>query len=241
MKSFREKIQPFLLGLMLGLLVGVGFFIFKLDDYFSELNFYKNLSKKNITQVEVDSEKSKKNETKTEKPVLKPISSKVPVQTSTLNTDSLSKAKMINSADSTLVSAGSDTSITTAQDDEEIVVKKDELITSRSLDVIALTKTLKSSSDTIGEKVSGVKTPSVSTMIIEFWQSPLNYKGYKMSKNKLVIYGIASSGYERIYKYENTLLLKAANGVYKLDYTNDFRSFERIDDSTILALVNNAG
>jgi hypothetical protein len=45
MSSFKEKLQVFMLGLMAGLIIAGGFFILKLDDYFKELNFYKNVVK----------------------------------------------------------------------------------------------------------------------------------------------------------------------------------------------------
>ncbi len=44
MSNFRERSQLFLLGLMFGLLIGCGFFILKLDDYFKELSVYKSVA-----------------------------------------------------------------------------------------------------------------------------------------------------------------------------------------------------
>ena len=44
MSSFKEKSFGFIIGILVGLIVAGGFFIFKLDDYFKELNFYKSVS-----------------------------------------------------------------------------------------------------------------------------------------------------------------------------------------------------
>jgi hypothetical protein len=40
--NFSNKIIVFLLGLSLGLLVGAGFFIFKIDDYISKMELFKS-------------------------------------------------------------------------------------------------------------------------------------------------------------------------------------------------------
>jgi len=44
MSSFKEKSYGFIIGILVGLIVAGGFFIFKLDDYFKELSFYKSVS-----------------------------------------------------------------------------------------------------------------------------------------------------------------------------------------------------
>ena len=41
---FRDKLQVFFLGLLLGLVLGGGFFLLKLDQYVKELSFYKSLT-----------------------------------------------------------------------------------------------------------------------------------------------------------------------------------------------------
>jgi hypothetical protein len=69
---------------------------------------------------------------------------------------------------------------------------------------------------------------------IEFWSSPLNYKGYKMSKYKLVLYGIASAEGLKLFKLDDDIYMKSASFVYHLDAFSDFKAYERITDESII-------
>ena len=91
--------------------------------------------------------------------------------------------------------------------------------------------------DSLLQKVSGVKDDkNVASQFfnIEYWQSPLNYKGYKMSKYKMVLYGIAASDGMKVYKLDDIIYLKNASMVYRLDNTGDFKPYERITDEVII-------
>ncbi|MBN8703990.1 MAG: hypothetical protein J0M08_13060 [Bacteroidetes bacterium] len=234
MSSFREKVQFFLLGLMFGLLVGVGFFIFKLDDYFSELKFYKNLSKNVLTSINTEKETSAQAENNIS--ATKSNSSATKWKPSSVNktmTDSMSGLAV---ADTTFTAK--DSSAIANSNEENIVIKKDELLFTRTIEITAVVSGNKLLSDTVVEKLAGVKNSQPTAILVEFWQSPLNYKGYKMSKNKLVLYGVSSTELYKIYKYENTVFLKTSFAAYKLDVTNDFKSFDRVEDAATLSLLN---
>ena len=73
---------------------------------------------------------------------------------------------------------------------------------------------------------------------IEFWQSPLNYRGYKMSKGKLVLFGAEPTEELTLYKMEEVVYMKNKTGVFRLDLSSDFRQAERINDATLLARLN---
>ena len=231
MSSFREKSQGFIIGILVGLIVAGGFFVFKLDDYFKELNFYKSVSKtfssdkkeetptvKDLSTPEI---KEKKDKTKSVK-----ISKE---ETDFENTASTKTDSIKVSIDSlTLENPNTD----------GIVVRKDELLSTKTIEVINLSPVAKmSSKDSLLQKVSGIKddrNTSKQFLNIEFWSSPLNYKGYKMSKYKLVLYGIASAEGLKLFKLDDDIYMKSASFVYHLDAFGDFKPYERITDESII-------
>lgn len=229
MSNLREKSQVFIIGLLIGLLVAGGFFVFKLDDYFKELNFYKRFAetfeseKKAAPTQDASSEKEQDS-----KKVVK--KNKQVANANHIITSSSQDTLGHIGADSAVVSEGSFS--------DEIVVKKDEMVTSKTLQVIQLSPVAaKSGKDSLLQKVSGIKDDSNSKQLfnIEFWTSPLNYKGYKMGKYKLVLYGINATDDIKIYRLDDVIYLKNSAMVYQLDYVSDFKYYERITDETILS------
>lgn len=231
MSNFKNKIQIFLLGLMLGLLVGGGFFILKLDDYFKELRFYKKLTERSISrQYDIEPATSKKKEERQ--------NSSRRHNTIGLNHENSDAIPNQSQTDTLrLVSSKMDTSMLT-ENGEEIVVKKDELLSTKSLEVINISVPPKSAKDSLLQQVSGVREESKTAFKVEFWQSPINYKGYKLSHNKLVLYGINSTDPFSIFQVDGDLYLKHINNVYKLHYSNDFTQFEKVNDLALITKLN---
>ncbi|MDF2436350.1 MAG: hypothetical protein K0Q95_726 [Bacteroidota bacterium] len=231
MGNFKEKAQVFIIGLSIGLLIAGAFFILKLDDYFKELNLYKKMSQ---TFVQVPSPaKEKEVNSEKEKPVEVKISKKTEV-----NNDSTTKSPLEenvpDSPDTTLSKA--DSSVVNA---EEIVVRKDELLSTRTLEVNNLNPTAnkQNGKDSLLQKVSGIKDDKFTgkqMFNIELWQSPLNYKGYKLGKYKMVLYGINTFEGLKLYKLDDVIYMKIASAVYRLDYASDFKQYERITDEQII-------
>jgi len=235
MSGFKEKAQIFIIGLSIGLLIAGAFFILKLDDYFKELNLYKKVSQtftpaKEVSHPEPDPvvEKQKKNTNRSEKK----ISSK---------SDSISKTEVpdlsLQNDSVKLIKPDSMSASFVAADD--IVVKKDELLATKTIEVFNMNPTANkpTAKDSLLQKVSGVKDDRLTgkqMFNVEFWQSPLNYKGYKMSKYKIILYGIASAEGLKLYKLDDVIYLKFLSNVYRLDYAGDFKQYERITDEQII-------
>ncbi|MGQ0829449.1 MAG: hypothetical protein ACT4ON_13755 [Bacteroidota bacterium] len=238
MSSFKEKSQLFIMGMMAGLIIAGGFFILKLDDYFKELNFYKSVaqtfssdSKNNEVAVKIsdveNTEEKKVFENKTKSK--KTESEAIP-----------DKKEFMLSADTLNTQAATDSVTKDINDPNDIIVRKDELLFTKTIEVINLNPVASTvnTKDSLLQKVSGItddRTNSKQFFNIEFWQSPLNYKGYKMSKYKLVLYGITSAEGIKIYKSDDIIYLKNQGGAYKLDQAGDFRPYERVTDETIIS------
>ena len=237
----KEKIPFFLIGLMLGLLIGLGFFILKLDDYFQELSIYKNIGKNFITNVvekktETDAEKNNK------KGVVFP--SYKQAQTITLKNIKQDSSRFFfaqkTAADSISDKDSLGSSPLENNTDENVVVKKDELLFTKICAVIDLNDNkseVTNKKDSLLQVVSEIKNDIPSTLNIEYWKSPLNYKGYKMTKNKIILYGMSPDDELKLYRFNRTTYLKSPSGTYSLEYSNDFRQLEKVVDESVLAVV----
>jgi hypothetical protein len=238
MSNFKEKAQVFIIGLSIGLLIAGAFFILKLDDYFKELNLYKKVSQtfipvKDHQAIEEEThveEKQKKIITKTSKKVIEETDS----------TEINQKEKQLAEKDTTKINK-SDTlfSNTLLTPSDDIIVKKDELLSTKTVEVYNLNPVASklSGKDSLLQKVSGIKDDKITgkqMFNVEFWQSPLNYKGYRMSKYKIILYGIGSAEGLKLYKLDDIIYLKLSSNIYKLDYAADFRQYDRITDELII-------
>ena len=242
MSRFKEKTQTFIIGLMVGLLIAGGFFILKLDDYFKELNFYKTFIHTFTSETKTPETSDKLKEEKNDNDIKSTqLSSKhkFSLGNDSSQTDLYDNGGTVQDEDTITSSHSSTDSLGINSDAEtDIVVKKDELISTKTLEVINLNPVSASTKtkDSLLQKVSGIVDDKNAKQLfnIEFWQSPINYKGYKMSKYKIVLYGIASADAIKVFKTDDAIYLKNQATVYKLDYASELRGYERINDESII-------
>ncbi len=243
MSKFKDKTQGFIMGLFVGLIVSCGFFVLKLDNYFKELNFYK-------TFIHTFTSESKSPETTENTTEEKGTKEKVASQTitnnkftlaetsDTVHTEKLEKGAHSDSLTSSLIIKDSIRNNSEVSDD--IVVRKDELLTSKTLEVINVNpvSSKNNSKDSLLQRVSGVqddKNSGKMILNIEFWQSPINYKGYKMSKYKVVLFGIASAEGIKLFKSDDAIYMRNQNSVYKLDYASELKPYEKVSDESLIS------
>lgn len=95
---------------------------------------------------------------------------------------------------------------------------RDKLIEKRIISV-KMQYIEKSPSAKILESELGASSPNQDTHVfhVEFWESPLNSVGYKMSKTRIVFYGI---------KIAELASIQHNNGKFYLNYMNDFYPIE---------------
>jgi hypothetical protein len=242
MSSFKEKLQVFMLGLMAGLIIAGGFFILKLDDYFKELNFYKNVVKtftfKSAAKPEEAAAKPEEIAPVKEKKQ-KEVSSKGNATEDSITTK-FPKTDFVLDADTMTKYAAKDSMPLNAANQEDIVIRKDELILTKTLEIVNLSGAPNQSNakDSLLQKVSGIKDDKVTVPQLinaELWQSPLNYKGYKMSKYKMILYGIPSVEGLKIVAINDNIYVKFGTTVYHLENTNEFKPYERVTDESIVS------
>ena len=240
MSTFKEKSQVFILGMMAGLIIAGGFFVLKLDDYFKELNLYKNVvktfylrSKSSETTIQPNRSDS------SEETSLVDTGKKANKNSSNSKKTTYFETEQLTNSDSLVHKYAMDSMAVNPDYSEDIVVRKDELLSFKIMEAINLSPLASTTktADSLMQKVSGVRDDRNSSkhfLNVELWQSPLNYKGYKMSNYKLVLYGISSPEGLKVYKLDNEIYLKCFSTIYKLDKTTDFRSYQVVADAAII-------
>ena len=97
--------------------------------------------------------------------------------------------------------------VTEDVDAEDIVT--DRLLSKRTVLLQGLpVSTDTSASGKLAEKV-GETSYFSKKMMVEFWESPIDFMGYRLNKTTLVLYGISpQESFELIYQNKNTLLFR---------------------------------
>ena len=244
--SGSNKSLFFLLGLVLGLLAGAGFFIFKMDDILKKVNLF-SASKDTIIirqQQAINNSEEKKSKTDFKKYIGQKDTSQKTMTSAELLAKKYSREvpvrKVMAEADSLLhegVIAEKDSSNQNTV--QNFVVRKDELLDSKNFEVTNLQQNEPpNSSDSLLEKVSGIKDTkknTIATFKVEFWQSPINYKGYKMTKNKIVLFGINPEENLKLFHMDDEIFMKHNQSYYKLYFTDDYKQFEKVTDTSVIA------
>lgn len=229
MNSFRKKALPFALGLLLGIVIAGTFFILRLDNYFKELNFYKNFAKTFLDQQAITGQKGSSQPKISAKIINKKQTGQVSIQN-----ESTKKGMVVTDS-----FAHPDSILKWSNFSDNIVIRKDELLNIRKVELFNLNMSVhKSHTDSLLEKVSDIKDNrdknGKQSMQIEFWKSPLNYKGYKLSKYNVILYGLTDTQNLKLYTLDAIFYMKHASVVYKLDYNSDFKPYERVLDEALL-------
>jgi hypothetical protein len=82
--------------------------------------------------------------------------------------------------------------------------------------------------DTAMAELLGIEDVQSKSMFVEFWESPLNFEGYKLSKKKLVVYGLSPQFDYKVYKEGTNYYLSYQNVYYKMKETQDFLPFTEV-------------
>lgn len=147
---------------------------------------------------------------------------------------------LISDADSSVVD-----SLESNSQNELITLKKEELLDTKELIIVPLENNnymKQNKSDSLLAVVSGTKDESKKgnqqKIMVELWKSPINYKGYQASKNKIIFYGLSAIDDLKLFSYKNYLLLKHNEIVYYIEYGNEFSNYEKVVDSSLLSQIN---
>ena len=207
---FKYKIPPFVFGVSIGLLAGVAFFIFKIDDYLKKFN------KPNIDNIKI---------------VEQSVSTDKPENKEEPKTD---KKKSINTKNSPNINYSE---VDALLKEEDVNVAQEELLSVKNIKVINLDAGSKR--DTLTGQLAGVTNSDYPNLFfVEFWKTPLNSKGYRMTRNRVILYGLSDFSSITIYKVDDSYYLKNDDVVYKISSGTEFKPMELVNDSQLLAKIN---
>jgi len=205
----KRKIPTFVFGLSIGLLVGIGFFVLKINDLFNKL---KESASEKITVIEktvntTDEEEKTKNNNRFK------INFKKSTKINYSEVDSLIK------------------------EDSSINIASDELLTVKNIKIIKIGEFIpsKDSSDIQKTRLGDTNND---LYFVEFWKTPLNSKGYRFTKNKIMLYGFDDFSNLTLYEIDHSFYIKSSDQVYKLLYSSEFKQLDRVLDSELLAKIN---
>lgn len=208
----NRKLPGFIFGVSIGLIIGVTFFVFKINDLFDKL---KSAASEKITVIEqpVDnSADNKKEKNKKGKERFKINSIKSP------KTEYKEQDTMYES-------------------DANLMIATDEILKVKTVKLIRIGVTAPVK-DSLAAKLAQVDDVTSDMYFIEFWKTPLNSKGYRFSKNKILLYGFVDFNNVLLYELDNSYYLKSSDQVFKLFYGSDFKQLEPVLDSDLLAKIN---
>ena len=205
----KRKIPTFVFGLSIGLLVGIGFFVLKINDLFNKL---KESASEKITVIEKTVNTTDEDEKTKNKNRFK-INFKKSTKINYSEVDSLIK------------------------EDSGINIASDELLTVKNIKIIQIGEFIPSKDSSDIQKTRLDNTNS-ELYFVEFWKTPLNSKGYRFTKNKIMLYGFDDFSNLTLYEIDNSFYIKSSDQVYKLLYSSEFKQLDRVLDSELLAKIN---
>ena len=210
---FSRKIPSFIFGLSVGLLIGVGYYVFKVNDIFDRL---KASAKEQITVIE-QPVKNNSGDTKSEKK-----------GTERFKIDLGSSARTTSVQPDSLIRDNAENNINVATD---------QMISSKSVKLIKIGEK-PVETDSSAAKLADVQEEADDLFTIEFWKTPLNSKGYRFLKNKVILYGFEDFNNVLIYQLGDSYYIKCEEQVYKIFQGADFKPLEKVLDAELLARIS---
>ncbi|MCC7301975.1 MAG: hypothetical protein IT233_04985 [Bacteroidia bacterium] len=215
-KSSGNRVIYFLFGITVGLLVGAGFFIFKIDEYISRIELFNKQGSDSLLTETIDEQPRKVYD---QQPTVKNTEKQQ-------GADSVQITLQTNPKDSFFADS---LFRTTRGGDELFEVKKDELVTTREISISTQSSEIPNAKDSALKDISGIREDkdASGSITVEFWLSPINYRGYKMSKGKLVLFGMSANADVLLFRSGGFTVLRHGDSYYRLENTSEFRPMEK--------------
>ena len=211
----------FVVGLLIGILIG-GFWATKQLENFLVLTGIRG--KSDLTIVKPDSVKQ---EPKTQREMTGFTKSGQKYEQSKSLSDNSSE---FSAADSTVA----DTVVKT--DVSDVMIRKDKMLSTCKIPFLAGYLDKRKKEQYLDSLLIDDRTQSKSQgqLIVEFWNSPLNYRGYKMSKSKLILFGLEPTDDVVVKQVESAIYMKYGNLFFRLCYTDVFMPLQQVTNEALL-------
>lgn len=132
-------------------------------------------------------------------------------------------------------------------EEADIVVRKDQLLLTLNLtpqvvggangSTVAPTGSLAESAAKKMNPQAGLVVPADKDgeFPVEFWESPVNYHGYRWDNNTLMLYGIDQPDKVRLYRLDRRLFLRSGTELFEIVPAADFMPYRPLKDPEILS------
>lgn len=207
--QFKRKIPSFVFGLSIGLLIGIAFFLFNIDSIFSKLK--SSISSNKVTVVEQKVNSDEEQEKAKNKERFK-IKTKYGSKVNYKEVDSIINAE------------------------RDINLAVDQLLSSKTIKIINLNES--ESNDSLAQSLAGVNSNSYDSYVIEYWKTPLNSKGYRFMKNKIMLYGFTDHNNVLLYQLLGRYFIKSFEVVYEIQQTSEFQPFLKVNNPEVLSKLD---
>jgi hypothetical protein len=129
----------------------------------------------------------------------------------------------------------SDSSVadTAAMVTDEVFVRRDEMIKSVSIEL----SSLQTNSDSLIAIFLEESSTGRASVNIEFWRSPVNFRGFKFIRNTVVAFGLDTEEPATAALYNGELYIKSGTVVYRMYPTARFKPLQQITDGALLKSI----
>ncbi len=117
------------------------------------------------------------------------------------------------------------------EDASELNIHREKKISQISLPIIYLSQTI--DNDTVIKDMLGITETRVKSIVVEFWESPLNFAGYKLSRHKLVVYGLSPQHDYNMYRKKDDYFLSAQEVFYAMRETQEFLNYKEVSKDVV--------
>lgn len=215
----------FLSGILFGMLAAIGIVFLIMNDFSPSRLFGSNENNSSIdTIVDLTTEFESKS---------RKVNKSTPLTPSPSN---YQEGTFIDS--SSLAPSSTDSLASTSNTNEEIVVRRDEFLKSILIEASVIGKSSQSiKTDSLLNVFQGGQNTNENTFRLEFWQSPVNFKGFKLIRNGIISFGLDPEDITKLFDLNGTLILRSGNFFYRIYPTDRFMPYQRItDENTIKQL-----
>ncbi|MEX1001870.1 MAG: hypothetical protein WDZ35_07135 [Crocinitomicaceae bacterium] len=119
----------------------------------------------------------------------------------------------------------------TTEMENDLSIKREKLIDSRWMKVIVLEE--KEEKDSLIKDMLGIHDKMPDQLLVEFWESPLSFSGYKLSKSKLILYDMPAALEYKLYRTEKTYYLSTESMYYLLKETEEFLPYKEVKKEVV--------
>lgn len=159
----------------------------------------------------------------------------------------MTDSTLVENTDSGLIVLDEDQvadSIVFDPDAEEIVVRKDQLLLSKTMNPKRSAQDEKQSSlasDAAKKLNPDAGLPEMDmddpAYQVEFWVNPVNYKGYRFAGDRVILFGIENPDGCELASFNGSLYLKSAGEVFELMPSSDLRPYVPVRDMELLKSI----